>query len=89
MPKKGKVEPIPEEFDNYEDAAEFWDTHDSTEYDDVLEEIEMEVDIQKRHYLVEIDKEVSEVLHKKAQKQGIPDSVFASKLLQKELVKMK
>jgi len=88
MPKKGKVEEIPEEFRTYEEAAEFWNTHDSTEYGDVLEEVEIEVDVQRRHYLVEIDKEFSRVLHEKAQKQGVPDSVFASKLLQKELVKM-
>jgi len=29
MPKK--VKPIPEEFKTYEEAAEFWDTHDSTD----------------------------------------------------------
>ena len=85
MPKKGKVEEIPEEFQTYEEAAEFWDTHDSTEYSDVLEEVEIEVDIQKRHYLVEIDKESSRVLHEKALEQGVPDGVLASKLLQKEL----
>ncbi len=89
MPRKEKIEEIPEEFKTFEAAAEFWDTHDSSNYDDEFEDVEMEVDIRKRHYLVEIDKEFSWVLHKKAQKHGIPDSVFASKLLQEELVKMK
>ena len=50
MPKK--LEKIPEEFKTYEEAADFWDTHDSTDYLDNLEEIEMEVDVQKRHYLL-------------------------------------
>jgi len=49
MPKKLKK--IPEEFKTYEEAADFWDTHDSTDYLDNLEEIEVEVDIQKKHYL--------------------------------------
>lgn len=83
-----KAEEMPEEFETYEDAAEFWDTHDSTEYDDVLEEVAIEVDIQKRHYLIEMDADSSKVLHENARKQGIPDSVFASELLQKQLVAM-
>ena len=87
MPRR-KVEEMPEEFETYEDAAEFWDTHDSTEYDDVLEEVVIEVDIQKRHYLIEMDTNSSKVLHENARKQGIPDSVFASELLQKQLVAM-
>ncbi|MCK4652460.1 MAG: hypothetical protein KAT13_05195 [Methanosarcinales archaeon] len=87
MPRR-KVEEMPEEFETYEDAAEFWDTHDSTEYDDVLEDVAIEVDIQKRHYLIEMDADSSKVLHENARKQGIPDSVFASELLQKQLVAM-
>jgi len=65
MPKRKKVEEIPEDFKTYEKAAEFWDTHDSTKYKDVLEEVKMEVDIRKRHYLVEMDKDVAKVLHKR------------------------
>ena len=34
MTNKKKVDPIPEEFNSYEEAAEFWDTHDSTKYID-------------------------------------------------------
>jgi len=89
MPKRKKVEEMPEDFKTYEKAAEFWDTHDSTKYKDILEEVKMEVDIRKRHYLVEMDKDVAKVLHKKAKKKGVPDSVLASELLQKQLVGMK
>jgi len=89
MSKRRKVEEMPEEFKTYEEAAEFWDTHDSTKYKDMLEEVKMEVDIRKRHYLIEMDKDIAEVLHKKAQKKGIPDSALASELLQKQLIGMK
>ena len=30
--KKKSAEPIPEVFSNYEEAAEFWETHDASEY---------------------------------------------------------
>ena len=39
----GRSKKIPEEFKTYEEAAEFWDTHDSTDYLDELEEIEIKV----------------------------------------------
>lgn len=32
MPKAKRVEPIPTEFASYEKAAEFWETHDTTDY---------------------------------------------------------
>jgi hypothetical protein len=30
--KAKQVDPIPDEFASYEEAAEFWDTHDTTDY---------------------------------------------------------
>ena len=31
---KKQIDPIPEEFDSYEEAAEFWDTHEITDFED-------------------------------------------------------
>jgi len=36
MNKQKRVEPIPEEFASYEEAAEFWDAHDTTDYPDAF-----------------------------------------------------
>ena len=80
MPRK--PEKIPEEFKTYEEAADFWDTHDSTDY---LEEIEMEVDIQKRHYLIEVDMKIAEILQESAWKKGVSASSLANELLHKQL----
>ena len=81
-----KIKQIPEEFKTYEEAAEFWDTHDSTEYEDVLEEVEMHVDIQKRHYLIELGKNTAQLLQKSALKKGVPPGYLASEILEKRLV---
>jgi hypothetical protein len=83
MPKK--PEKIPEEFKTYEEAAEFWDTHDSTDYIDDLEEVEMNVDIQKKHYLIELDMNTAELLKKSAKKKGVPIGCLANELIQKQL----
>jgi len=43
MSNRGKhVDPIPNEFTTYEDAAEFWDTHDTTDYPDAFQTVEVE-----------------------------------------------
>jgi len=83
MPKKPKK--IPEEFKTYEEAADFWDTHDSTDYLNNLEEIEMEVDVQKRHFLLEVDMQIAKRLQESARKKGISASSLANELLYKQL----
>ncbi len=67
------VDEMPEEFETYEDAAEFWDTHESTNYKHLLEEVKMEIDIRKRHYLVELNTEAAKVFCENAMKKGILD----------------
>ncbi|MCZ7403025.1 MAG: CopG family antitoxin [Candidatus Methanoperedens sp.] len=83
MPKK--IEKIPEEFKTYEEAADFWDNHDSTDYLDNLEEIEVEVDVQKRHFLLEVDMQIAEILQESARKKGVSASSLANELLSKQL----
>jgi hypothetical protein len=40
--KQKEVNPIPEEFASYEEAAEFWETHDTTDYPESFETITVE-----------------------------------------------
>ncbi len=68
MPNSDKrVDPIPDEFASYEDAAEFWDTHDTTDYPAIFQTVEVEdAVLQGRRYEVEIDEDVIQVLREKA-----------------------
>jgi O-acetyl-ADP-ribose deacetylase (regulator of RNase III) len=40
MTKPKQLDPIPEEFPNYEEAGNFWDTHDTTEYSNIFRTVE-------------------------------------------------
>ncbi|MBI3536950.1 MAG: hypothetical protein HY070_05265, partial [Chloroflexi bacterium] len=53
--KKTKRTPIPKEFRSLEEAGAFWDTHSAAEYGDQMEDVEMQVDIQKRRFVVLLD----------------------------------
>ena len=80
-----KSKQIPETFETYDEAAEFWDTHDSTDFLGVLEEVDVEVDIQKRHYLIELDQDTAKLLQERALKEHMSPTNLASNLLHRDL----
>jgi CopG antitoxin of type II toxin-antitoxin system len=83
--KQKQVDPIPEEFASYEEAAEFWDTHDTTDYLDSLETVSVDAEFRRRRYEVEIDEETMKVLNEQAEKRGLPVSNVLSELLREKL----
>jgi CopG antitoxin of type II toxin-antitoxin system len=76
---------IPEEFASYEEAAAFWDAHDTTDYQDSFETVEMKFDIQRRVFEVEIDEDVAKELYEIARRQGVPVSRIASEMLREKI----
>jgi hypothetical protein len=52
---KNPCPPLPEHFDSLEQAAEFWDAHDSADCEEQMTDVEVEVDIKKRTYLISLD----------------------------------
>jgi CopG antitoxin of type II toxin-antitoxin system len=88
MPNSGKrVDPIPNEFATYEDAAAFWDTHDTTDYPDAFQTVEVEeVVLRQRRYEVEIDEDVLRMLQEQARKRALSISRLASDLLRQQLL---
>lgn len=86
MSKKKGVDPIPEEFDSYEEAALFWDTHDTTDYPDAFRSVEVESEFRSRHYEVELEEEVIRKLRAQARQKGVTVSRLASDLLREQLV---
>ena len=81
MPRKKHIDPIPEEFASYEEAAEFWDTHDTTDYPDSFVTVEFESQLKRRRYEIEIDPDVVKVLRASARRRGVSASHLASDIL--------
>ena len=50
-----KPDELPEEFNSYEEAAEFWDTHDTTDYLDEFRTVEVKSELCNRHFEIEED----------------------------------
>lgn len=75
------VDPTPANFESYEEAAEFWDTHDTTDYLDEFRTVELETELRARHFEVELEEDVARVLEEKARQQGVSASHLVSDLL--------
>lgn len=86
MPNKPKViDPIPEEFASYEEAAEFWDTHDTTDYLDSFETVSVQAELKNRRFEIEIDADLMPVLSKQAQSRGVKVSRLVSEMLREKV----
>jgi predicted DNA binding CopG/RHH family protein len=83
--KPKHIDPIPDEFASYEEAVEFWDTHDTTDYPDSFETVSVEAEFKQRRYEVEIDEETMKVLKLQAEKRGLPVSNVLSELLREKI----
>lgn len=79
------TDPIPEEFSSLEQAAEFWDTHDTADYDDAFTDARIDVDLRGRRFEIAIDEDVMDRLRREARKTHLRPGRLASRLLRKEL----
>lgn len=75
---KQKRDVLPEEFASISEAASFWESHDSTDYEDIMEEVEFEVDIKRRKYLFALDAGVARKLSEIAKSRKITSEALAN-----------
>lgn len=86
--KSKKRDPLPEQFASYDEAGEFWDTHDFTDYLEFTTPVSMTGKLLKRHYEVELDPELAAVLQRRARKLKQPVRKLVSDLLRHGLAAM-
>jgi hypothetical protein len=89
MHKSEPTDPIPETFTGYEEAAEFWDSHDTTDYPDAFRTIEVVSEFRQRSYEIEIDADVIATLRTHARRKGISPTHLANDLLRRQLTSIK
>lgn len=81
-----KKDQIPEKFSSYEEAGEFWDTHDSTDYMECMTPVEVDVHLDSRHFEIDVDEQIVRALEERAHLEHISASKIASDLLRRELL---
>ncbi len=78
-------DPIPEDFGSEEEAAVFWDTHRLTAYEELLEPVDVDVDINRRHFEIEVEEKVFLGLTEQAKKTRTSVKDLASQMLRERL----
>ncbi|GIK56668.1 MAG: hypothetical protein BroJett015_23310 [Chloroflexota bacterium] len=71
--------------DSIEELARFWDTHDLTEFEDELEEINEPVFIRETAVIIRLLPEEAKAIKRIASSQGVPDSDLIYQWVQERL----
>ncbi len=84
---KNKVtqDKIPENFETIEDAADFWDQHDLSDYWALTEKVDFEVELQRRRYLVALAPELIQELTEEAHRRGLSTETLINLWLKDKL----
>ncbi|MBN1103189.1 MAG: hypothetical protein JXL84_07235 [Deltaproteobacteria bacterium] len=77
---------LPDSFESISEAGEFWDSHDTTDYEDMMRDVDFEVDIRRHVYLVPVAEEVLMAIREKARSQGVTTETMVNLLLQEHTV---
>lgn len=77
---------MPDESASLEEIAEFWDTHSAADYEDAFEPVDVEFDIQQRHFEVEVKEDVFQALRRRSQQLRVPVKEILDTLLRNDLL---
>jgi len=84
--RKKKVDPLPEEFATIEEAAEFWDNHDLTDYLEYTRPVKnIRCRIERRQRLVALEPSLARRLSKAARQRGITSEALVHLWLSERL----
>lgn len=72
---------------NYEELAEFWDSHEVTEFEDQMKEVHFDVELESRHHYVGVDPQLMEKVTREARARGISSQSLVNLILQEALSK--
>lgn len=62
---------MPDNAADIEEIIAFWDLHSTADYDDEMEDVEFELDVQEEIYVVRLMPELASVIGRKAKARGV------------------
>ncbi|MDM8524860.1 CopG family antitoxin [Desulfococcaceae bacterium HSG8] len=72
-------------FKTYEEAGEWFDTHDMTDYEGQLKEVEFHFDLRKNRNWFELEQKIGRTIRELAKKQNISSRKLVNELLKEKL----
>ncbi len=71
MDANNKKDPIPDETADIEEIIAFWDTHSTADYEDEMEDVDFEMDLQTETYVVRLIPELANIIGRSAKARGV------------------
>lgn len=84
---KNTRDPVPEEFSSIEQAADFWDTHDLTDYEDLWQQVQIQVRLDPTRLSIRLDPQLAEQIIVQAEAKHVSPGVFVNRILKDYLEK--
>ena len=78
-------DPLPENFDSLEEFSDFWDTHSSADYEDIMEPVEFEIEIGLEKVYCPIAKDLMLQARNQARHQGVSTETLINLGLQEKI----
>ena len=72
----------------YEEAAEWFDTHDMSDYQDRMRPVDFHFDLRKNRDWVELEQEIAKGVRRIAKQQNIPTRKLVNELLRERLANL-
>ena len=85
MSKKKQIDLIPDNFSSPNQAAEFWDQHDTADYPQAFSTVKVVAKLRNRHFEIPIEADVIKTLETRARRKRVSLGQLASDLLRRQL----
>jgi hypothetical protein len=83
---KRKVDPIPDQFTSFEALANFWETHDLTDYEDQLKEVKYKIAAKPtRQFVLTLSDELTKTMQKAVRREGVSMQTLVNLWVQERL----
>jgi hypothetical protein len=76
---------LPDNFNSLEELWEFWDTHSSADYENIMEPVEVEIDLSSSKVYCSVAKDLLRQVRAQAHRQGVSTETLINLWLQEKL----
>jgi len=76
---------LPESFNTLEELSDFWDTHSTADYEEVMESVEAEIDLSSSKVYCPVAKDLLRQVRRQARQQGVSTETLINLWLQEKL----
>ena len=76
---------LPESFSTLDELWEFWDTHSSADYEDLMEPVEVDIDVSSSKMYCSVAKDLLREVRVQARQQGVSTETLINLWLQEKI----